>query len=248
MPSYYRAPRIEPLQKLNVFSNWYLISGQGRRHLMWFNVAQKLYSRSFLSLTTKRCFFSQDFVLFLSIYLPHFNPWCSMFWMFSLVHHCCCDSMQNIILQSLFSYQSSWIVLVLIFLCFLLSPLKSCFLSLIFCDFILCHLFIFVLFTFSPSVSALFLLLPPVYTSLPGAEPQLHGIPVLLPTWGERLYPPGPPPGANDWTLQGQRQQLPHIQPQQQVGKTTTSRKRDFEWRTLGTSWCQKSGLQSRLL
>ncbi|XP_014885581.1 probable phospholipid-transporting ATPase IF isoform X2 [Poecilia latipinna] len=51
----------------------------------------------------------------------------------------------------------------------------------------------------------------------PGAGPQLCGVPVLLPTWAKRLFPPGPPPGTNDGTMQGQRQQLPHIQPQQQV-------------------------------
>ncbi|XP_016518880.1 probable phospholipid-transporting ATPase IF isoform X1 [Poecilia formosa] len=61
----------------------------------------------------------------------------------------------------------------------------------------------------------------------PGAGPQLCGVPVLLPTWAKRLFPPGPPPGTNDGTMQGQRQQLPHIQPQQQVGRTAASTRND---------------------
>lgn len=68
-----------------------------------------------------------------------------------------------------------------------------------------------------------FFLLPLVSISPPGAGPQLCGVPVLLPTWAERLFPPGLPPGANDRPVPGQRQPLPHIQPQQQVGRTKTA-------------------------
>lgn len=91
-----------------------------------------------------------------------------------------------------------------------------------------------------------FSLLSLVSISPPGAGPQLCGVPVLLPTWAERLFPPGPPPGANDRAVPGQRQPLPHLQPQQQVGRTRTTPNNDSEsWWTLSTSWFQKSGLQS---
>lgn len=94
-------------------------------------------------------------------------------------------------------------------------------------------------------ISPLFLL-PPVSISPPDAGPQLCGIPVLLPTWAERLFPPGPPPGANNRAVPGQHQPLPHIQPQQQVGRTpTTAGNYDYEsWWTL-TSWFHKFGLQA---
>lgn len=90
--------------------------------------------------------------------------------------------------------------------------------------------------------------LPPASISPPGAGPQLCGVPVLLPTWAERLFPPGPPPGANDRAVPGQHQPLPHIQPQQQVGRATTARNNDYESRwALTTPWFQKCGLQSWL-
>lgn len=61
--------------------------------------------------------------------------------------------------------------------------------------------------------------LPPlVSTSPPDANPQLCGVPVLLPTWAERLFPPGPPPGTNEWAVSGRGRPLPRDQPQQQVG------------------------------
>lgn len=89
--------------------------------------------------------------------------------------------------------------------------------------------------------------LPPVSISPPGADPQLYGVPVLLPTWAERLFPPGPLPGANDRAVPGQRQPLPRQQ--QQVGKTSTTTNSDYEsWWTVTTSRFQKFGLQSWLL
>lgn len=95
--------------------------------------------------------------------------------------------------------------------------------------------------SFPCSYSPSFFLLPVVCISPPDAGPQLCGVPVLLPTWAERLFPPGPPPGANDWAVPGQRQPLPHIQPQQQVGRTWTAWNSDYEsWWSLSTSWFQK--------
>lgn len=55
--------------------------------------------------------------------------------------------------------------------------------------------------------------LPPVSISPPGAGPQLCGVPVLLPTWAERLFPPGPLPGANDRAVPG-HPPLQLVQPQ----------------------------------
>lgn len=100
-------------------------------------------------------------------------------------------------------------------------------------------------FSYSPS----FFRPPVVSISPPDADPQLCGIPVLLPTWAERLFPPGPLPGANDRAVPGQRQRLQHIQPQQQVGRTWTAWNNDNEsWWSLSTSWFQKIGMQSWLL
>lgn len=83
--------------------------------------------------------------------------------------------------------------------------------------------------------------LPSVSISPPDAGPQLCGVPVLLPTWAERLFPPGPPPGANNRAVPGQHQPLPLIQPQQQVGRTTTARNYIYEtWWILCPSWFQK--------
>uniref|UniRef100_A0A8D3BNZ0 Phospholipid-transporting ATPase n=1 Tax=Scophthalmus maximus TaxID=52904 RepID=A0A8D3BNZ0_SCOMX len=51
----------------------------------------------------------------------------------------------------------------------------------------------------------------------PRGDPQLCGVPVLLPAWAERLFPPGPLPGANDGPVPGRCQPLPGVRPQQQV-------------------------------
>lgn len=88
-----------------------------------------------------------------------------------------------------------------------------------------CHPFFLLLFLCPPT----FFLLPTVSINPRGAGPQLCGVPVLLPTWAERLFPPGLPPGANDRAVPGQHQQLPSIQPQQQVGRMTMSRNIDYE-------------------
>lgn len=74
--------------------------------------------------------------------------------------------------------------------------------------------------------------LPPlVSVSPPDADPQLCGVPVLLPTWAERLFPPGPPPGTNE-------------QPQQQVGGRTAAWNNDHESPpTLCTACFQKYDL-----
>lgn len=74
--------------------------------------------------------------------------------------------------------------------------------------------------SFFPSTFSLPLL---VSISPPDPDPQLYGVPVLLPTWAERLFPPGPPPGANDRTVPDKHKPLPHIQPRQQVGRTRTA-------------------------
>lgn len=88
--------------------------------------------------------------------------------------------------------------------------------------------------------------LPPLVSiSPPDAGPQLCGVPVLLPTWAERLFPPGPHPGTNDRAVPGRRWPLPLIQPQQQVGGRTATRNNDHESsRALCTPWLQKFGLQ----
>lgn len=101
-------------------------------------------------------------------------------------------------------------------------------------------LLLFCPLTFSPP--------PPVSISPPGANPQLCGVLVLLPTWAERLFPPGPLLGANDRPVPGQCQPLPRTKPQQQVGRTRTEWNNDYEtWRNLNTSRFQKFGLQSWL-
>lgn len=101
-------------------------------------------------------------------------------------------------------------------------------------------LLLFCLLTFFPP--------PPVSISPPGANPQLCGVLVLLPTWAERLFPPGPLLGANDRAVPGQCQPLPRTKPQQQVGRTRTEWNNDYEtWWNLNTSWFQKFGLQSWL-
>lgn len=84
--------------------------------------------------------------------------------------------------------------------------------------------------------------LPPLVSiSPPDADPQLCGVPVLLPTWAERLFPPGPPPGTNERPVPGWPRPLPRNQPQQQVGGRTAAWNNDHESsRTFGTSWLQK--------
>lgn len=92
---------------------------------------------------------------------------------------------------------------------------------------------------------------PPVSISPPDAGPQLYGVPVLLPTWAERLCPPGPPPGANDRPVPGRRQPLPLVRPRQQVGRmaAVAARFNHFESRRdLASSRLQKFGRQHRLL
>lgn len=89
------------------------------------------------------------------------------------------------------------------------------------------HLSTILILLHSPSL-ALFLHLhnlcsAAVSISPPSAGPQLYGVPVLLPTRAKWLFPLGQPPGPNDWTLQSRRQQLPHIQPLQQVGRASRS-------------------------
>lgn len=75
----------------------------------------------------------------------------------------------------------------------------------------------------------------------PDADPQLCGVPVLLPTWAERLFPPGPPPGTNERAVPGRGRPLPRNQPQQQVGGRTAAWNNDHESsRTVCTSWFQK--------
>lgn len=181
--------------------------------------------------------------------LQHFGPLCSMFLMFSLyiiVSVTACNtsssshpsSCQNVTMN-LYCVGINFFS----FLLFLHSFLLFCFLFLWpFFLLSLCHSnfsrhpFLLLLFL-CPST---FFLFPPVSISPPGAGPQLCGVPVLLPTWAERLYPPGPPPGANDRAVPGQRQPLPRIQPQQQVGRTSAGN--DYEsWWTLNTSWFQKN-------
>lgn len=111
------------------------------------------------------------------------------------------------------------------------------------CIVLISHLvFLFLPFCCSPLMPFL------VSISPPDAGPQLCGVLVLLPTWAERLFPPGPLPGANDGAVPGQCQPLPHIQPQQQVGGQRTAWNSDYEssW-TLIASWFQKCGLQSWL-
>ena len=57
---------------------------------------------------------------------------------------------------------------------------------------------------------------PSVFISPADAGPQLCGVPVLLPAWAERLYPPGPAAGANERTLPGRHHPLQRRHPQQQ--------------------------------
>lgn len=92
--------------------------------------------------------------------------------------------------------------------------------------------------------------LPPLVSISPrDAGPQLCGVPVLLPTWAERLFPPGPRPGTNDRAVPGRRWPLPRIQPQRQVGGRTVAWNNGYEYsRALCTSWLQKFGLQLWLL
>ena len=145
-----------------------------------------------------------------------------------------------IIISSLFSFFHSLLPLSFSFALFLFSVLLT--------DVIFLTLFIplsnlshhpFILLLLS--CFSTFFLSSPVSISPPGAGPQLCGVPVLLPTWAERLFPPGPLPGANDRAVPGQRQPMPHIQPQQQVGRTTTARNNDNESRwTHSASWFQK--------
>lgn len=56
-----------------------------------------------------------------------------------------------------------------------------------------------------------------VFIGAPGQGPQLCGVLVLLPTRAERLLPAGPPPGANERTLDKRQQPLRRIRSRQQV-------------------------------
>lgn len=163
---------------------------------------------------------------------------CSIFFNVFPVHHCSCESMQYVIFQSsiiLLVCNSETLLCWYSFLLFSpLTPLTSPS-SFFFCPplavgspyfSVISLLSNFSLLPFLPLLflfPSTFFLLPLVSISPPGAGPQLCGVPVLLPTWAERLFPPGLPPGANDRPVPGQRQPLPHIQPQQQVGRTKTA-------------------------
>lgn len=72
-----------------------------------------------------------------------------------------------------------------------------------------------------------------VSISPPGPDPQLCGVPVLLPTWAERLFPLGPLPGAHDRAVPDQRRPPPppppHVGPRQQVGRSGRSKARQSD-------------------
>lgn len=136
-----------------------------------------------------------------------------------VVHHRCCESMRYVIIPVVrhppFCHSKSCVGIHFCPPFLLLSFPTSPSLSRLSCP----------TFHFSPFLLSL------VSISPPGADPQLCGVPVLLPTWAERLFPPGPPPGANDRAVPGRRQPLQHLQPQQQVGRTRTTPDNDFESR-----------------
>ena len=160
--------------------------------------------------------------------------------MFFPVHHCSFDSLQYVISQRLSSCRYVTVKLFCVginffsFLLFLHSLSISFFFFLRLFPKLICDFSYPVNTTLQHFISLFPSLrshstLPSVSISPPGAGPQLCGVPVLLPTWAERLFPPGLPPGANNWAVPGQHQPLPLIQPRQQVGRTTTARNNIYE-------------------